>query len=56
MSMPVLRGARVIRIRYAMQRAAAWEAPVLEIAASRLDREQTTQRLRKLLRKPRRRK
>ena len=33
----------------------AWEALVLDVAASRLDREQTTARLKKLLRKPRRR-
>lgn len=30
--------------------ASAWESLTLEVAASRLDREQTTQRLRKLLR------
>ena len=30
----------------------AWEALVLRVAASGLDREQTTERLRKLLRKP----
>ena len=34
----------------------AWESLVLDVAASRLDREQTTARLKKLLRKPRRRK
>jgi len=34
----------------------AWEALVLDVAASRLDREQTTKRLKVLLRKPRRRK
>jgi len=32
-----------------------WEALMLEVAASRLDREQTTARLKKLLRRPRRR-
>ncbi|MDX1376378.1 MAG: Fic family protein [Burkholderiales bacterium] len=31
----------------------AWEALVLDVAASRIDREQTTARLKKLLRRPR---
>jgi hypothetical protein len=34
----------------------AWEALVLDVAASRIDRDGTTHRLRSLLRSPRRRK